>query len=258
MHTPEVIHTDVDKGYALLEDFGDTTMFEAIKQGYNMTALYEKAVDVLIHIAKAEKAEVPEFTARVYQDEVCLYADWYLPTVRGMATDPALRQQLRDMWLPLIAKINKTPKTTLLGDYHCQNLMTLPHWQDEGISGMGVLDFQGARIGTVAYDMVSLLYDVRFDVPANLRGHLIKRFVDGMDGAVTMDDFMTAMRLSGVQNLMRIAGIFTRLQYRDGKTVYGRYMPRLWGHLSELLAHPDCSSVRQFLGRHGPAELETA
>jgi hypothetical protein len=258
VHAPRVEHMDTKGGYALLEDFGDTTMFEAMKQGYNMTALYEKAVDILIHVAKSANADVPAFTARAYQDEVCLYADWYLPTTYGAATDPALRQQLRDMWLPLVARIQEIPKTTILGDYHCQNLMVLPHWQEDGIAGMGVLDFQGARIGTVAYDMVSLLYDVRFDVPADLRGHLIRRFVSGLDGAVTMDDFMTAFRLSGVQNLMRIAGIFTRLQYRDGKEVYARYMPRLWGHLSELIAHPDCTQVRQFLGQHGPAELETA
>jgi tRNA threonylcarbamoyl adenosine modification protein YjeE len=258
VHAPAVHHMDVTNGYMLLEDFGDTTMFEAIKQGEDMAALYEKAVDVLTHLAKQPLADVPVFSPALYQDEACLYTDWYLPVVRGRATDPALRQELRDLWLPLVAKINATPKTTILGDYHCQNLMVLPHWRAAGIDGMGVLDFQGARVGTVAYDMVSLLYDVRFDVPADLRGHLIRRFVDGLDGAVTMTEFMTALRLSGVQNLMRIAGIFTRLQHRDGKTAYGRYMPRLWGHLSELLAHPECAAVRHFMGRHGPAELETA
>lgn len=258
IHAPAVYHTDTVKGYALLEDFGDTTMFEAMKRGDNMTALYEKAVDILIHLAKQKPADVPAFSTQMYQDEVSLYADWYLPVVHGGATEPALRQQLRDMWLPLIAKINKTPKTTIMGDYHCQNLMVLPNGLDDTLACMGVLDFQGARVGTVAYDMVSLLYDVRFDVPADLRGHLIRRYVEGLDGAVTMEAFMTALRLSGVQNLMRIAGIFTRLQHRDGKAAYGRYMPRLWGHLSELLAHPDCASVREFLGRYGPAELETA
>lgn len=257
MHVPHVYTVDSQKGYALLEDFGSTTFYDAIQQGANVQQLYERAVDVLIHIAKAERAPVPTYTLDMVQNEACVFTDWYMPIANKEATHTADRRAYRALWTPLWEKVQKTPKTTILADYHCQNLMQLGDLSVDGdISNVGVIDFQDARIGSVAYDMVSLLYDVRYDVPKSLHDHLIKRFVDGMDGAVSMDDFMTAFRIMGTQNLLRIAGVFTRLWKRDGKQGYQQYMPRLWRHLDEFLSHRDMEDVRLFVEKNTPVIRE--
>ena len=81
---------------------------------------------------------------------------------------------------------------------------------------------------------------------------MIERFIKGMDGEVSREDFMTAFHIMGAQNLLRIAGVFTRLQHRDGKAGYQKFMPRLWANLEEMLDHPALEEVRHFLEKHTP------
>jgi tRNA threonylcarbamoyl adenosine modification protein YjeE len=256
LHPPHVYAVDEKNGYALLEDFGDTTFYAAFERDKTtIQPLYEKAVDVLVHLAKAELANVRAYTTDMYQTEVCLFTDWYLPKLTGLATHTADRAALQNLMADLVDRhIRPTPRTTILGDYHIQNLMVVGKLPVADITQVGLLDFQDARIGTVAYDLVSLLYDVRFDVPPELRPLLIKRFVDGLDGAVTMADFRRAFNLSGVQNLMRIVGVFTRLVHRDKKAGYLRFMPRVWTNLDELLAAPECEPLRTWMHRNVPAD----
>lgn len=257
VHVPHIYQVDSQKGYALLEDLGDTTFYDAIQKGANVQQLYERAVDVLIHIAKSDRAPVANYSLEMVQNEACVFTDWYMPIANREATHTADRRIYRALWEPLWEKIQKTPKTTILADYHCQNLMLLGPLDDErDINNVGVIDFQDARIGTVVYDMVSLLYDVRYDVPKALHELLIKRFVDGLEGAVTMEDFMVAFRLMGTQNLLRIAGVFTRLWKRDGKQNYQNYMPRLWRHLDEFLSYRETETIRTFLEKHTPVARE--
>ena len=261
VHVPHIYEVDEEQGYAILEDLGDTTFYAAIQNGADTRKLYEKAVDVLIHMARNELAPVGKYTTQMYQDEACLYTDWYMPTVNEHATHTATRRAYRELWLPLVDKINQTPKTTVHFDYHCQNLMLIGAKAGEkavspGIADVGVLDFQDARIGSVAHDMASLLYDVRFDVPLELHDGLMRRLVEGLDGACTMETFTTAVKISGVQNLSRIAGVFTRLAFRDGKKNYLRYMPRLWRHFDSLVIHPDMKELKKFYEKHTPVNRE--
>ena len=267
LHTPHIYNLDELRGYALLEDLGRTTFYDAmVRDGLPAKPLYERAVDVLIHLAHAEKGPVPEYSREMVLNEACVFTDWYMPTVRGEATHTADRRQWQNLWQELWDKVEATPETTILGDYHCQNLMLL-HGQDkanvevlgtddmpiaERIENVGVIDFQDARRGSVAYDMVSLLYDVRFDVPPVLRQEMIERFLTGMDGEVSREDFMAAFHIMGAQNLLRIAGVFTRLQHRDGKAGYQKFMPRLWANLDEMLEHKALEGVRHYLEKHTP------
>ena len=265
VHVPHVYNADLKQGYALLEDLGDTTFYRAIQEGASTQTLYEKAVDVLVHIALADHFAVKDYTTTMYQDEACLFTDWYMPRINEHATYTACRRQFRELWLPLVEHIRAVPKTAVLWDYHCQNLMLLSPVGNtptktsrvENIADVGVLDFQDARLGPVSHDLASLLYDVRFDVPETLHDLLIRRLVDGLDGAVTLDAFTLSMKLSTIQNLLRIAGVFTRLAYRDGKTNYLTYMPRLWRHLDKLLATtPEADALRKFIDKNTPTTRE--
>ena len=62
----------------------------------------------------------------------------------------------------------------VLRDYHSPNLIWLP--EREGIKRVGILDFQDALWGPLAYDLVSLLQDARLDVPEPLERELLARY----------------------------------------------------------------------------------
>lgn len=267
LHAPHIYQLDTKKGYALIEDMGNTTFYTAIKEGADILTLYQKAVDVLAHVAVSPRATVPVYDINMYKDEASVFSDWYMPTANCHATHTADRRQYRDIMAGFYDTIKAVPTTTMFKDYHCQNLMLLSPIADvkchadraKNIADVGVLDFQDARIGPVTYDIASLLYDVRFDVPVEIHDILIKRLVDSFDGAVTMQAFMDSYRLIAIQNLLRIAGVFTRLAYRDGKTNYLDYMPRLWGHLDKLLAQtPQAKELAVFISKNTPAIREIA
>ncbi len=267
IHAPHIHQLDTKKGYALIEDMGNTTFYTAIKEGADTLTLYQKAVDVLAHVARSPRAHVPVYDINMYKDEASVFSDWYMPTANGHATHTAERRQYREIMASFYDIIKAVPTTTMFKDYHCQNLMLLSPVKDvkshadivQNIADVGVLDFQDARVGPATYDLASLLYDVRFDVPSDIHDILIKRFVDSLDGAVTMQAFMDSYRLFAIQNLLRIAGVFTRLAYRDGKTNYLDYMPRLWGHLDKLLAQtPQAKELVVFLSKNTPTIREIA
>lgn len=255
IHTPHIYNMDATGGYALLEDFGDTTFYGAIQNGMAPQPLYEAAVDVLLKIYKGGEQPVGKYTAAMYLNEASLFVDWYMPMVNGRATHTADRRAFRDIWLPLVEKMLTAPKSTVLFDYHCQNLMLVGGGLND-IGNVGVLDFQDARTGPVVHDLASLLYDVRYDVPRELHDILIRRMVDGLEGAMTLEAFTEAMKLSALQNLTRIAGVFTRLAYRDGKRNYLNYMPRLWRYFDELVAMPACLELRRYVEKNTPVSRE--
>ncbi len=261
VHSPHVYNVDAKKGYAMIEDMGKYTFFDAMAKGADMKTLYEKAVDVLIHIANNTRGPVPTLSRNDFLAGASVFTDWYMPITNGHATHTADRQQFRDIMGSFYETVMAVPHTTMLSDYHSQNLMLLGKPKDvtegsskpttlENIADVGVLDFQDARVGPVTYDLASLLFDVRFDVPDDMHDELIDRLLDGLDEKIDRKKFMTAMNLFQIQNLLRIAGVFARLAFRDGKKHYLDYMPRLWAHYDKLIDRtPEAAPLVKFMNK---------
>lgn len=251
IYAPHIYHQDADKGYLLLEDFGNKTVLDAIQDGADALPLYESAVDVLVKIAQSNPASVPRQASAQWQDEACLFTDWFLPVSTGHATHTADRRMFRSLISGLINAMPKLPETTMLKDYHCQNLMVIEGREEE--ESLGVLDFQDARRGTVAYDMASLLYDVRHRVPGHFHAILLQRFADSYGQGLDVDELAKGVRLIATENLLRIAGVFTRLAHRDGKTQYLDYVPLIWQYLDKLLAEePEAAELANFIYKRTP------
>ncbi len=133
--------------------------------------------------------------------------------------------------------------------------MTTTNWLParHGLGRVGLLDFQDAVAAPLAYDLVSLLQDVRRDVPEDLQAAMITRFLAAfpdLDAAA----FRTSYAILGAHRNLRIAGIFSRLARRDGKRGYLDYLPRLWRHNAADLRHPSLAPVAEWLARHVPPE----
>lgn len=257
VRVPHVYEADLESGYALIEDFGNSTVFDAVESGADPMKHYEAAVDILAHIAQSEKAAVPRQEKENWLDEACHFTDWFLPYATGHATHTADRRQFRELIWGLMAQMPELPQTTMLKDYHCQNLMVLP--DGAGVESLGVLDFQDARIGPVSYDLASLLYDVRYKVPSHFHSILTARMAGSMPGHVTPEALSQGVKMVAIQNLLRIAGVFTRLARRDGKTQYLDYMPLLWSHADALLAEvPEAEALAAFIDKQTPSQKEVA
>ncbi len=256
---PDILACDAAAGLLLLEDFGDATYTRRLAEGADEATLYRRAVDLLIDLhrrgAAATAVDVPPYDDGRLLDEAVLLVDWYLPEIAGARPARAVRESFLAPWGGLLPLVRRVPETLVLRDYHVDNLMALD--DRPGIAGCGLLDFQDAVVGPVAYDLVSLLEDARRDVPPALAAEMRARYLAAFPG-LDREAFETAYAVLGAQRNAKIIGIFTRLFRRDGKPAYLRHIPRVWRLLEGDLRHPALAPFAEWLDRHVPPPARVA
>jgi hypothetical protein len=259
LSAPKIFAEDVDQGFLLLEDLGDDTYARKLAGGADETGLYALAVDLLIDLHRrfeADKAaDVPRFDTPRALREVNLLLDWYWPAVMGTPANDALRGSYGAAWQEALPALWSAPDTIALFDFHIDNLMIVPG--RSGVAACGLLDFQDAVLAPVAFDLVSLLEDVRRDVPPALVAAMRARYVAAFP-KLDRDAFDRSYYAVGAQRNTRIVGVFTRLLKRDGKPRYLQFMPRVWKLLEGDLAHPSMAPVRAWFDKHIPPEKRIA
>lgn len=236
---PRILARDLDEGMILLEDFGDSRMKEVIEADPTCEEpIYTQAVDLLRDLHRHLPADLPPYDMAVYQREAALFTEWYMPAV-GLQAAPGYAEA----WEEALAPIAQDRSTTVLRDYHAENIMLLPD------GSLGLLDFQDALAGHPAYDLVSLLQDARREVAPKLEARMLAYY-----GAIDH----RAYALLGAQRNAKILGIFTRLWKRDGKPRYLDYQPLVWTYLERDLAHPALAPVKAWIDAHVPPEKRAA
>jgi len=244
---PRPLAVDSAAGLMLLEDLGDWTFTRALAAGADERALYELAVDVLIHLhATAESAvlsaePLPHYDDSRLLEEALLLTDWYLPALRDVETPAAVRDAYVEAWRTVFPLARRIPHTLVLRDYHVDNLMVLE--ERPGVAGCGLLDFQDAVIGPRSYDLVSLLEDARRDIPRDLADAMLARYLASFP-EIDPEIFRASYAILGAQRNAKIIGIFTRLCRRDGKEQYLRHIPRVWRLLEGDLEARELAPVK--------------
>lgn len=131
----------------------------------------------------------------------------------------------------------------VLRDYHVDNLMRLPG--ETGINACGLLDFQDAVYGPMAYDLVSLLEDARRDVDASFANSLKAYYLSQHSPSFDQEAFDQEYTLLGAQRATKVIGIFTRLAFRDKKAHCLPHIRRVWAYLEASLAHPYLAPLKE-------------
>lgn len=253
---PAIFHADLDAGFLISEDFGSEGVLEG-SPPVPVVERYEAATDVLVHLHRQQLPErlpvagradyiIPAFDVDAMLIEVSLLLDWYLPD-RGVAVTSAIRDDFNAMWRDLLTEALDVPKTWVIRDYHSPNLIWLA--QRQGLSRIGIIDFQDTVLGPCAYDVVSLAQDARVDVSERLELALVTRYVEGRRSAeagFNVAEFAALYAAMSAQRNTRLLGVFARLNRRDGKPHYLRHQPRIWTYLQRALAHPGLADMRDW------------
>lgn len=248
---PEIFAADEENGLLLLEDLGDDTYTSMLDGGGDEQQLYELAVDVLIDLHKLDAMPpglAPYGNGRLL-DEAFLAPMWLF---NEAPLDEAVRREYGEAWLEVFALVHKTPRTLVLRDYHVDNLIWLP--ERAGVRACGLLDFQDALSGSVAYDLMSLLEDARRDIDGDLKNAMLDRYAAAfpeLDRAA----FNTAFTVLAAQRHAKVIGIFNRLNKRDGKPGYLVHLPRVWRLLDEALDHPALKRLKHWFDEYMPAGM---
>ncbi len=250
LSAPEIIATDAENGFLLLEDLGDDLFARVIPRRPRLEPLlYETATDVLIALHRVTPPDLDTYDPPLMAELAALAFDRYRTGITGQP-DPTPRRAFVAAFGPLLEAATKGVTPVLIQrDYHAENLLWLP--RRSGIARVGLLDFQDAMLGHPAYDLVSLLQDARRDVPGTIEKHMIARYAErtGRD----RDEMETACAVLGAQRNLRILGVFARLSLDNGKPHYVDLIPRVWGLLQRDLDHPALAPVAGLVRRELPA-----
>lgn len=239
LSAPEIYAEDCDFGFLLIEDLGDDLFARIILREPDLeTPLYESATDLLADLSRATLPKLSAYDPTLMADLASLAFSKYADGING--TEDAQRAStFRKRFEKLLAELTSGPKMVIQRDFHAENLLWLG--DRTGTARVGLLDFQDAMIGHPAYDLVSLLQDVRRDVPAAIEAKMIDRFI----AATGLNDhaFRVAYAALGVQRNLRILGVFARLGMEHGKPHYVDMIPKVWDHLQRDLDHPALASI---------------
>lgn len=231
VHVPKILAQNLDLGFLLLSDLGNTTFLQALNhQDVDASQLYGEAADALIKIQLSHQAEsLPVYDEALLQRELDLFPDWYI--AKHLQVDLTEQQQavLRAVFSRILQNNLAQPKVLVHRDYHSRNLMvTSPN--------PGIIDFQDAVYGPVTYDLVSLFKDayIRWDEERILDWTIRyweKARKAGLPIAADFAEFYRDFEWMGVQRHLKVLGIFARLNYRDGKANYLDDMPLVMHYL---------------------------
>jgi N-acetylmuramate 1-kinase len=219
-HVPEILAQDLAQGFLLLSDLGSTTYLQALNgDAGNTDRLYRDAVAALIKIQLASRANVlPDYDEALLLRELNLFPDWYLGRHLHVVPEAAQKAELDRIFQRIVQNNLAQPKVFVHRDYHSRNLMlTTPN--------PGIIDFQDAVYGPITYDLVSLFKDAYISWgEERILDWLIRYWEKArkleLPVAGDFADFYRDFEWMGVQRHIKVLGIFSRLNYRDGKSDY--------------------------------------
>jgi aminoglycoside/choline kinase family phosphotransferase len=189
---PEIYGEDLNHGAYLEEDFGDTSLFEFLSRHRTGETIAPAVVDAYRKVV----AILPRFQVEAGKDlnyKVCYprasfdrqsiawdlnYFKYYFLRLAGI---PFSEQALEDDFSRLTKFLLSAPHDYFLyRDFQSRNIMLRdgqPHF----------LDYQGGRKGALQYDIASLLYDAKADLPPDLRQQLLDNYLDALAGFLPLD-----------------------------------------------------------------------
>lgn len=249
LSAPEIFAADEENGFLVIEDLGDDLYSRVLRNDPSLEhLLYEAATDVLVTLHRAPMPELRPYDAPLMTELAGLAYTKYADYVTGTpATDAAAR--FAALFEPILREATAGETVLIQRDYHADNLLWLPG--REGARRVGLLDFQDAMAGHPAYDLVSLLQDIRRDVSPEVEAAMIAHYIaaTGWDDAA----FRTAYAVLGAQRNLRILGAFGRLGHDYGKPHYVDMIPKVWAIIQRDLDHPALAPVAGLLRESLPA-----
>ena len=228
---PNLYRENYDKNYIEIQDFGDDTIFKILrKRGKNKFQYFKKVINILNQIQsiknrniinfKNKKYIIPNYDKDILIKEANLFCDWYAKNILPKSKMNKFAKKFKKIIKKLALGLKLKNNIFVHRDFHVSNLMLVKNQ-------IGVIDSQDALIGNKAYDLASLVDDVRFKTSKQFKNKIYKFYINKqikLDKIKFKNDFEI---LSILRNL-KIIGIFTRLAIRDRKKKYLKLIPYAW------------------------------
>ena len=228
---PKLLSENFSKSYIEIQDFGNQTILSYIKKNsLNKLVILKKTINLLnkIQIIRQRKIknfkkkdyQIPIYTPQILLDEAKLFTDWYIDKKIDKFKKLIFKKKFIKIVKELIKKLHFKNDTFVHRDFHISNLMKVKNM-------IGVIDTQDALIGNKAYDVASLIDDVRFRTSKNIKQSLLDYYLKSQKN-LNKQYFKNDFEIISVLRNLKIIGIFTRLSVRDKKKKYLKLIPYAW------------------------------
>ena len=230
INAPKLLKENYDKNYIEIEDLGDETILSTLKKKKDKIEIYKRIFLLLIRIQKIDKEKTLTFKKSYYQlpkysvkkliEEANLFTQWYLPTKLTKNEINKVKNKLNKIFKKLLSKLKIKKKVLVHRDFHISNIMFHKN-------KLFLIDSQDAVYGNPAYDLASLIDDVRFKTTRNFKNHLLQTYFK-LEKKIKIKKLKNDFEILSVLRNLKIIGIFTRLSLRDKKHKYLKFIPYAW------------------------------
>ena len=229
---PKLYKENFSKNYIEVTDLGKNTVFDIlVKRKKNNFKIFKEIILLLKKIQKVKKTRVKNFKKKYYKipnysknllfKEAKLFCDWYVPINISKNKAKLINRELVKKIKFLLSKLKQKNDTFVHRDFHVSNLMMFKN-------RYGVIDTQDAVVGNKAYDLASLIDDVRFKTSKKLKKQVFNFYLNENKAKIDLSEFKNDFDILSVLRNLKIIGIFTRLAKRDKKYNYLKLIPYTW------------------------------
>ena len=232
IHTPKIISQHFSEGIMEIEDFGDNTLFHSIRKSKNIFPYYKKSVNVILKLQKIKpinkikiksnrNLKFDNYNLKNLHKDSDLFLNWYLPGVLGKRKSKKFKKKIKIELNKLYKKIYFKNKFIVHRDFHVSNIMPVK-------SKLGIIDTQDIILGNPMYDVASLIDDVRIEIPLPIKNKIFQYYSKKSSLRKNMYFLKNDFDILSIQRNLKILGIFYRLNKRDKKPQYLKYLPYTW------------------------------
>ena len=229
---PKLYSENYSENYIEIQDFGNQTIFDVLKKKKkkNKFILFKKIIKLLHQIQSIKVKKIKNFQNKNYKiplyhknilmEEANLFCDWYLKKSYLNTSKEKFSKDFKKIIKKLLSNLTLKNNVFVHRDFHVSNLMLVNN-------RIGVIDSQDALIGNKAYDLASLIDDVRFKTSKSLKKKIFDFYLK-KQSKLKISKFKNDFEIISVLRNLKIIGIFTRLALRDRKKKYLKLIPYTW------------------------------
>jgi hypothetical protein len=227
---PRLYNEKYTNNFIEIEDFGDKTFYKLLKKKTNKLLYFKKIIKTLNTIQsikdrkiknfKNKNYTIPQYDRKILIEEANLFCNWYVKKRLKKKDKISFIKRFKKIIKKLSLSLQLKNNVFVHRDFHVSNLMLIK-------KGIGVIDSQDALIGNKAYDLSSLVDDVRFQTSISLKKKIYNYYLN-TNKKINRKKFKNDFEILSVLRNLKIIGIFTRLAIRDNKRDYLKLIPYAW------------------------------
>ena len=228
---PDLYNENYRKNFIEIEDFGNKTILNEIKKKKkNQLDYFKKIIDLLtkvqlikdrkVYTFENKKYLIPKYNKRILIQEANLFCNWYVKSKFSKIESKKFSKEFRKVTKKLASKLMLNQDVFVHRDFHVSNLMLVK-------KSIGIIDSQDALIGNRAYDLASLIDDVRLKTSKSFKKKIFNFYIKRQK-KINIYKLKNDFEILSILRNLKIIGIFTRLAIRDGKKNYLKLIPYAW------------------------------